>query len=86
MKQLYAIYKPLDFARRVLGARKMQDLILVKDINYFGRTIKRGSTFKKDDSDWYVLWENNNGIIMHCPAIQLHFTSVNSDYFVIQYE
>jgi hypothetical protein len=62
------------------------DLVLLQDIDYFGRKIKRGSTFKKADSDWYVLWENNDGIIMHCPAVKLHFTSVNPEYFVKQYE
>lgn len=63
-----------------------QDLILLKDVNYFGRIIRRGSTFKSVDKDWYVLYENNNGIIMHCPSIKIHFTSINSEYFVKQYE
>lgn len=63
----------------------MQDLILTKDIDYFGRTIRRGATFKKVDSDWYVLWENNDDIIMHCPAVKLHYTCVKEDYFVKQY-
>ena len=66
-----------------------KDLILLKDVKYFGRIIKRGSTFKRlqNDIDWYVLWENDNGILMHCPAIKLHFTSsISNEYFVMQYE
>jgi hypothetical protein len=63
-----------------------QDLILVRDVNYFGRVIRQGSTFKKVDSDRYCLWENRGGIIMHCPTVELHFTSVNEEYFVKQYE
>jgi len=63
----------------------MQDVILLKDVNYFGRTIRRGSTFKKIDADWYVLWENRDGIVMHCPAVKLHFTSISEDCFVKQY-
>lgn len=63
----------------------MKDLILLKDVNYFGRIIRRGSTFKKADADWYVLWENSGGIIMHCPAIKLHYTSVDCEYFIEQY-
>ena len=67
----------------------LKDLILLKDVNYFRRIIKRGSTFKRlqfDDKDWYVLWENNNGILMHCQAIRLHYTSIKEDCFVTQYE
>ena len=65
-----------------------QDLILIKDVNYFGRTIKKGSTFKKlqHSEDWYVLWENNRGILMHCPAIKIHFTSITEEYFIKQWE
>lgn len=63
-----------------------KDLILLKDVNFFGRIVKRGSTFKKVDSDWYCLWENDKGILMHCPSIKIHFTSVNEEYFVKQYE
>ena len=32
------------------------------------------------------LWENEGGILMHCPAVTLHFTSVTEAYFVKQYE
>lgn len=63
----------------------MQNLILLQDVDYFGRTIRRGATFKKVDSDWYVLWENNKGIVHHCPTVKLHFTSVSEGYFVKQY-
>jgi hypothetical protein len=64
-----------------------QDLILLRNVNYFGRIIRKGSTFKKSDSsnDYYDLWENNGGILMHCPAIKIHFTSVNEKFFVKQY-
>lgn len=64
----------------------LRDLILLKDVLYFGRILKRGSTFKQVSKDWYVLWENKDGIIMHCPAIRLHFTCISEEYFVEQYE
>jgi len=65
-----------------------QDLILLKNVNYFGRKIQKGSTFKMDNNtkDLYTLWENNKGILMHCPAVKIHFTSINDEYFVKQYE
>lgn len=65
----------------------MSDLILLKTVNYFGRTIRRGSTFKREESnkDWYTLYENRDGIIMHCPTVRIHFTSVTDSYFVEQY-
>lgn len=62
------------------------DLILTKDVNFFGRTIRRGSVFKPEGADWYILWENKNGIIMHCPAIKIHFTSIRDEYFVKMYQ
>jgi len=64
-----------------------QDLILLKDVCYFGRWIRRGATFKPENGtrDWYVLWENRDGIIMHCPAVRLHYTAVTEEYFVKQY-
>lgn len=67
--------------------RDRQDLILLKDVCYFGRWIRRGATFKPEANtrDWFVLWENRCGIIMHCPAVRLHFTAVTEEYFVKQY-
>lgn len=66
-----------------------QDFVLLKEVNYFGRTIRRGTTFKlcKNTGDMYEMWENDRGILMHCPAIRLHFTilDVNEEYFVRQY-
>ncbi len=64
-----------------------KDYVLVKDVNYFGRVIKRGSTFKQyeGDKDWFRLFEIDNGILMECPGIKLHFTSFNNDYFVRLY-
>ncbi len=49
-----------------------QDLILLDDVWYFGRLIRRGATFKQQESsrDWYELWENDGGILMHCPAVK----------------
>ena len=65
-----------------------QDLILLKDVFYFGRWIRRGATFKQQvcSRDWYELWENDGGILMHCPAVKIHFTSVSSEFFVKQYD
>lgn len=66
-----------------------KDIILLRDIDYFGRKIRKGSTFKKSSNDFYQLYENNNGIIMHCPSIMLHFTlvidGIKKGYFVEQY-
>ena len=65
-----------------------QDYILLKDVNYFGRLIKKGSTFKetRTSNDYYELWENNKGILMHCPAVTIHFSSLNEEYFIKQYQ
>ena len=66
----------------------MRDMILLRDVNYFGRVIRRGATFKQastDSKDWYNLYENNNGVIMHCPSVKLHFTSLTNEFFVEQY-
>lgn len=67
-----------------------KDIILLKDIDYFGRKIRKGSTFKKcSNIDYYQLYENNNGIIMHCPTVMLHFTlvidGIEKGYFIEQY-
>lgn len=67
-----------------------KDIILLKDVDYFGRKIHKGSTFKKcSNIDYYQLYENNNGIIMHCPTVMLHFTlvidGIEKGYFVEQY-
>ena len=64
-----------------------KDLILLKDVNYFGRVIKKGSTFKKceTNNDYYYLFENKDGILMECPDIRIHFTMKNREYFIEQY-
>ena len=68
-----------------------KDIILLKDIDYFGRKIRKGSTFKRcvTNSDFYQLYENNGRIIMHCPSIELHFTiiidGIKTGYFIEQY-
>jgi hypothetical protein len=64
-----------------------QDLVLIKDVDYFGNIIRRGSTFKQSGTskDWFDLWHNDRGILMHNPSIRIHITSVNEEYFVKQY-
>jgi hypothetical protein len=63
----------------------VKDLVLTRTVCYFGRIIRRGSVFKKVSGDWYILTENDGGIVMECPAVKLHFTSVDKDYFVEMY-
>ncbi len=72
--------------RKVVAMVK-QDLILLDDVWYFGRLIRRGATFKQQESsrDWYELWENDGGILMHCPAVKIHFTAITNSLFVKQY-
>ena len=61
-----------------------QDLILIKDVDYFGKIIRKGSTFKQAGAskDWFDLWYNDQGILMHCPSIRIHFTTINNDQAV----
>jgi len=59
------------------------DLVLIRDVDYFGRDIRRGSIFRlvSGTKDMYRLYENKDGIVMECPAIQVHFSSVRASHF-----
>ncbi len=55
---------------------------LQKDIDYFGKTIKKGTRYYEcpNDKDWFFPIINGN----ICPSQNLHFTFVleNPEYFI----
>jgi len=59
------------------------DLVLIRDVDYFGRDIRRGSIFRlvSGTNDRYRLYENKDGVVMECPAVQVHFSSVHASHF-----
>jgi len=60
----------------------MEQVVLLKDVNYFGKIIRRGSFFRRIDNDWLELWDNVNGNFVRCPTIVIHIANINEDYFV----
>jgi hypothetical protein len=58
---------------------KLRDWVLQKDMDFFGRTIPKGTIYKQVNSDYYHPIVNGN----RCPSLQVDFYIVknNPDYF-----
>ena len=69
------------------GRTRRKAYVLCQEVNYFGRVIPRGTVYEESErtKDYYIPDILDRGILMSCPALELHFTTVkNNDEFFIE--
>ena len=63
--------------------------VLINNYSHFGRKIPKGTVYResKKNKDWYIPNVFELGILMTCPNIQLHFTTLHhNDLFIEIYD